>query len=105
MAPLSDRKAELSARLAALNKQMQKISRSLGERPPRDNEDRAVERESDEILEGLGAADRQEAQRIRAALQRIEDGTYGICVKCGDVISNERLDLLPYTPFCRKCAK
>mgnify|MGYP001088980676 CR=1 FL=1 len=45
------------------------------------------------------------AVELRAALARIEDGTYGTCVRCGAVISAERLDVLPATPFCRHCAR
>ena len=41
---------------------------------------------------------------IRAALQRMDEGEYGYCVKCGTEIMEERLDVLPYTPFCRDCA-
>jgi RNA polymerase-binding transcription factor DksA len=34
----------------------------------------------------------------------MEKGEYGICVACGDPISEERLDVLPHTPKCRNCA-
>jgi DnaK suppressor protein len=42
-------------------------------------------------------------QQITAALQRIEDGTFGICRDCGGVIAAVRLDTVPYTPHCAKC--
>jgi RNA polymerase-binding transcription factor DksA len=45
-----------------------------------------------------------ELRQISAALQRIEVGEYGTCTKCGAEIGEERLDLLPHTPFCRRCA-
>ncbi len=38
-----------------------------------------------------------------AALGRIEAGTFGICVDCGEAISTERLDILPTAVKCRKC--
>lgn len=41
---------------------------------------------------------------IEAALERIEDGTYGICVECGHVIPKTRLNAIPHTPLCVKCA-
>jgi RNA polymerase-binding transcription factor DksA len=41
---------------------------------------------------------------IEAALGRIAHGDYGICVACGNPISEERLDVLPQTPKCRNCA-
>lgn len=37
---------------------------------------------------------------IEAALQRINDGTYGICENTGDEISFERLQALPWARFC-----
>ena len=42
---------------------------------------------------------------IDAALQRIEDGTYGICQGCGKPIGAERLDALPYTTQCIECKR
>lgn len=37
------------------------------------------------------------------ALKRIDDGTYGICAHCGEEISPERLDAMPYAKLCVKC--
>lgn len=60
------------------------------------------DRELADTLEGnaegvLGAIDR--------ALQRIEDGTYGICVNCGKPIAPERLEALPYAELCIDCKR
>jgi RNA polymerase-binding transcription factor DksA len=41
---------------------------------------------------------------IESALERIEDGQYGICVECDGRISKARLNAIPHTPFCIKCA-
>lgn len=38
--------------------------------------------------------------QVNEALQRIEDGTYGKCVECGGLIPYERLQAIPYTPYC-----
>ena len=38
--------------------------------------------------------------RARQALGRIEDGTYGKCVACGEPIPKERLEAVPETPYC-----
>lgn len=46
----------------------------------------------------------QEIAQIDAALNRIDAGNYGVCVKCGEEIAEARLDLLPATPLCRACA-
>lgn len=46
-----------------------------------------------------------ELDRIGAALKRIEDGTYGECVACGEDIDLKRLELDPAVPTCIDCAR
>jgi len=41
---------------------------------------------------------------IEAALERIEKGTYGTCEGCGGTIPKTRLNALPHTSYCIKCA-
>ncbi len=41
---------------------------------------------------------------IEAALERVEDGTYGQCEECGVSIPKTRLNAIPYAPLCVKCA-
>ncbi len=94
---LLNRRAELTAHLI-------KTEHSLDETPPKDWEDRSSERQGDEVLESLGHMELAEVRRIDAALERIEKGDYGICRKCGEPISEERLKLLADTPFCKQCA-
>lgn len=47
----------------------------------------------------------RELQRIDAALQRINEGTYGDCVACGEEIAAKRLENDPTTPVCINCAQ
>ena len=42
-------------------------------------------------------------QYLNRALEMIEDGTFGICVKCGKLISKERLLEVPHTTSCFEC--
>ena len=44
-------------------------------------------------------------EQIEAALVRIEDGHYGVCVECEAKIPKARLQVLPHTPYCVKCAE
>lgn len=37
---------------------------------------------------------------VEAALQRISDGTYGMCGVCGRPIAEGRLEARPWTPYC-----
>ncbi|MBI3910839.1 MAG: TraR/DksA C4-type zinc finger protein [Armatimonadetes bacterium] len=41
-----------------------------------------------------------ELHQVEAALNRIQDGTYGRCERCGKPIDPERLELLPYVTLC-----
>jgi RNA polymerase-binding protein DksA len=44
-------------------------------------------------------------REIDAALQRIEDGTYGVCEACGKQIEEERLEAIPWTRLCIEDAR
>jgi len=44
-------------------------------------------------------------EQIEAALVRIEDGLYGVCVECEGKIPKARLEVLPHTPYCVKRAE
>jgi DnaK suppressor protein len=48
--------------------------------------------------------DGETIEMIEGALERIEAATYGRCVECEGVIPKTRLNAIPYTPFCVKCA-
>ena len=43
-------------------------------------------------------------KQIEAAIERIEDGSYGLCDKCGEKIPKVRLDAIPYAAECVRCA-
>ncbi len=102
MTPIETRKQRLTERLDYLSGRLRRIEDELDE--PADRGDESVEREDDEVLEDLGASGLQEIRMIEAALDRIEQGTYGVCVVCGEPIGEARLDALPQAPTCRDCA-
>ena len=43
------------------------------------------------------------SRRVKAALGRMEDGTYGICLTCEDSISVKRLQAVPWAELCLRC--
>jgi DnaK suppressor protein len=49
------------------------------------------------------AADSGALAEIKSALDRIADGTFGICDQCGGRIPAKRLDALPWARFCISC--
>ncbi len=44
-------------------------------------------------------------EQLQVAMRRVENGTYGVCEKCGASIPVERLEVLPYATTCVACAK
>lgn len=97
-------KSILLRRRAALVGDISDIEHALDEPMPTDWEDRSSERQGDEVLEALGQADLAELKRIDAALERIEEKTYGQCLACGEPISDARLAAVPEAALCRFCA-
>ncbi|MDQ2095306.1 TraR/DksA family transcriptional regulator [Rhodalgimonas zhirmunskyi] len=97
-------KTMLEERLKELDARLHELDEELDAHQSKDWEEMATEREQDEVFEGLGHAGEEEIVRIKAALDRMEQGEYGFCVKCGTEISEARLDVVPATPFCQDCA-
>lgn len=69
-----------------------------------DEEDKNTERLEDEVRTSLSEGDQTEVARIDAALQRIAEGTYGICAECEEKISPARLEAQPDAVLCIDCA-
>ena len=80
----------------------------------RNREGIAIEKSPDALDEVQYAAERELAIRnldresnllrnVRAALRRIDEGTFGVCLHCEEDISPKRLAAVPWTPFCIQC--
>jgi RNA polymerase-binding protein DksA len=69
---------------------------------PADTATETVDREIDYTLEENSG---NVLREIDAALQRIEDGTFGVCTTCGKAIELERLEYLPWTTQCAPDAR
>ena len=59
----------------------------------------------EEVTLGLLENEDQLLDEINDALDRIEQGTFGRCEECGQEISRERLEALPYARYCVLCAQ
>ena len=68
-----------------------------------DEGDLAALHENSELMSLLNEMDQQRLEKITKALARINQGTYGICQRCGGRIPIERLMVLPYTELCIAC--
>lgn len=93
----------LRQRQRELYSRLHRIDADLGRTKNADSAERVTEGENDEVLEGLGEAGQEELRAIDAALKRIGNGTFGLCVRCGKPISAERLAAVPYAPLCGDC--
>ena len=69
----------------------------------RDTYDVASEERDREINYLLTDRDRGKLQSIDQALERIDEGTYGICESCEGEITPERLKAMPFTRLCVQC--
>ena len=94
----------LELRLAELSGDIADIDQELRSALPADWEEQATQLEGQDALEGIEKQKLKEIQQIRSALQRIADGRYGICAKCGEDIDPKRLKALPTAIFCLSCA-
>ena len=97
---LMSRLARIEGRLDKVEKDRRRGSNTLEP----DWEEQATVRQNDEVLDELAEEERLQATAIRAALQRMEDGTYGRCVTCDEPIVPQRLEALPYATQCIACA-
>src|ERR1700752_2809509 len=102
-------KNELEKYKTVLETRLAELSYAL-----RNREDIAIEKTPDAIDEVQLAGERELAIRnldresnllrqVRAALARIADGSYGVCLHCEEEISPKRLNAVPQTPYCIKC--
>lgn len=98
-------RSSLERRLAQLEDRTRRIESDLRRPGDSDWPDRAIQRANDEVLERLDDAELAEIARIRAALARLDDGSYGRCGSCGEEIDAARLEALPDTESCVACAR
>jgi DnaK suppressor protein len=94
---LEQQKIELSERVS-------KIRADIGRGLDANSIEQATQLENSEVLNALVQEGEQELAQVKSALLRIDDGTFGACTACGEMISDERLNALPYSSECISCA-
>lgn len=70
-----------------------------------DWQENAILLENDDVLEALDADGRARIAQLRAALARLDAGTYGRCASCNGEIAPARLEALPEVTVCIACAR
>jgi DnaK suppressor protein len=91
---LLDRKKELEENLQSLS------TEQMVDKSSQDDADQVVSNLMENLRNSLQGTEYQEYSNIVAALDAIENGTYGICQECGQPISENRLK---YNPNARRC--
>jgi DnaK suppressor protein len=97
---LQAKRDELLHRSARINRDLQHVDQPLSQ----DFAEQATEMENTDVLHGINAESQHEIQLINRALDRLDQGKYHQCVKCGSAIGDARLVAVPYAEHCISCA-
>lgn len=98
-------KHQLEERLEALRERLSSLRSDVVKPHSDDSAERAQERENDEVVDAIGNETALSIRAIRAALERIENGTYGKCSSCGEAIGAKRLKAMPEATRCVNCVQ
>jgi DnaK suppressor protein len=97
---------KLLARRESLVGQVQQAelySRERDSEATQDPADMAANAYTKELLVSMSDNDRQLLNLIDEALERIEDGEYGRCVRCEEPLPDKRLEAVPWARHCVRC--
>lgn len=98
-AQLLEMKSTFTTRLEALSKDKTRINGPIDA----DSSEQAQTIQNDEVVDHLDDIERSELLQVNAALNRIENGTYGACTSCGESIGEKRLKAFPFATNCMNC--
>ncbi len=73
------------------------------EEATQDIADKAVSSYTREFLYSLTDGERSTLLQIDDAIARIDDASYGLCSNCSQVIAEQRLTAVPWSPYCVDC--
>lgn len=71
--------------------------------PAADISDGAADAYSLQLRTNLGEQDWQKLKQVQEALEKINNGQYGICSRCEQAIPEPRLDVVPFAEYCVQC--
>ena len=82
---------------------VQMTAEEISDGQVQDPGDQALSATTETLKTSLQNTEAEELKRIKLALQKIADGTYGICSDCSDQISEKRLKMFPNAQRCLVC--
>ena len=65
--------------------------------------DGAVQSYDRQLMMGLGEKEFGKLRLVEEAIEKIDRGQYGICLECEELISEERLTVVPFASYCVDC--
>lgn len=89
--------------LQTIENRSEQISKLIDNSEPGDDVDIASDTIDRNLLNQLGSQDSRSLMMIKSALDRINQGKYGICLMCGKEIPESRLESIPYAALCVSC--
>jgi DnaK suppressor protein len=101
---INKQREALTHKLEDLESRLASVTRDITKTLSSDFAEQATERENDDVLEEIARETQLSIQHLKYALRRISEDSYGICVSCGENISQQRLEALPETTQCVSCA-
>ena len=97
-------KANLIKRKLELEEQLRTLAtEKITDDQVQDPGDQAMSATMETLRNSLQDSELEEYNRIMRALEKIADGTYGICIDCGGDISEKRLQSYPNAARCLAC--
>jgi DnaK suppressor protein len=103
LADLRQHLLDMKAKLLEGMDTEQKAEREGNKDEGMDTYDLASEERDREISFILSDRERTKVKNIDDALERMDEGSYGVCDSCGLEIAEERLEAMPFTRLCRDC--
>jgi DnaK suppressor protein len=76
---------------------------NLGTDTGKDSADEAYSIYSRNLMLGRVETDALKLRLVEQALNRIREGTYGVCMECGEEIEERRLEYVPFARYCTEC--
>lgn len=87
-----------------MSSQLLKLSQEkVSDGQVQDSGDEALSISMENLQNSLQENEMGELRLLESALERIEKGEYGICIDCGEQISERRLETFPYAARCIVC--
>ena len=97
---LLELKREIVANLLSSNEDFKEIVEAMD---PKDLADVASDDIDRKMIEAIGSQDLKRLRLIDSALTRVQQGKYGLCIKCSQKIPQPRLEAIPYALMCIDC--